>query len=97
MTPIERAQNIKATLLPFIDLGPSIVDFISAEIDKAMREANADGYLEGVGHGIKHGGAAAREKAARIVGDVWLNGSDHTAESFCSSVVERIRAMEVDK
>jgi hypothetical protein len=45
MTPTERAENIKAMLLPLIDLGPSIVGFIATQIEAAEREA-VDSLIE---------------------------------------------------
>lgn len=39
MTPAERAEDIKKTLLPLVDLGPSIIEFIAAQIQEVQAEA----------------------------------------------------------
>ena len=87
----ERAENIKKMLLPLVDLGPSIVEFIAAQIEEAEREAvmrwalqprdfkTAD-YAEGF--------KAARESAAKAL-------EDHCSsdEYECGDVSARIRAL----
>ena len=65
----ERAENIKKMLLPLVDLGPSIVEFIAAQIEEAEREATMrlslqtrDFKTADYAEGFK----AAREKAAEV-------------------------------
>lgn len=84
-------------------------DKLASDFDEAIREAldndkvalwhhyNSDGtqdvYSEGFKDAFDKGFVAAQDKAAEIVGDEWLHGLNHSAQDFCESVVERIRAM----
>lgn len=81
MTPLERAENIKATLLPLVDLGPSIVDFLAAQIEEAERAAVTHAVInmsnnEGVSIAYAEGFRAARDKAKGIIQSwtVWTPG-----------------------
>lgn len=81
MTPEERAERIRRALIPLVDLGPSIVDFIASEIKLAQEEALADfshdanivlstsvdvAREESYAKGFADGFSEAREKAAKV-------------------------------
>lgn len=69
MTPEERVENIKVTLAPLVELSPSIVDFIAAQIreavDKEMSvyKQSMDLYWQVV---VSRARAEAYEDAAKI-------------------------------
>lgn len=102
MTPEQRAENIKKTFLPLVDLGPSLVDFIAASIREAVEQAEAEGYIRGVIDGehrgemkwVKRGRAAALEEAAKICDEhAEIKGLHlHDGFKFCvQEVADKIR------
>jgi len=81
MTLDERAKYLILKIL-FPDVGERIFANEARHwILDALQEAYDQGFAE------------ARERAASVPGEVWINGASKTAEGFCDSVVEGIRAL----